>query len=61
MVVRRPDGVGTARVTTSVSDPSISQISEIDLKLESNIVRPHSTVQRAHFTVIPRGSKIKVS
>ena len=59
MVVRRPDGLGTARVT-SVNDGSMSQLSEIDLKIESSIVRPHSTVQRAHSTVIPRGSKLKV-
>lgn len=58
MVVRRPDGLGTARVT-SVNDGSMSQLSEIDLKIESSIVRPHSTVQRAHSTVIPRGSKLK--
>jgi hypothetical protein len=55
MVVRRPDGLGTARVIST----TMSHLPDLDLK-QPNIVRPHSTVQRAHSTVIPRGSKLKV-
>lgn len=56
MVVRRPDGLGTAQVTTD----RISTTPASDAKVDS-LVRPHSTVQRAHSTVIPRGSKAKKS
>ena len=64
MVVRRPDGLGTARVRTTqvgATHPvSTGPISEIDIKNDPGLVRPHSTVQRVHSTVIPRGAKMKV-
>ena len=57
MVVRRPDGLGTAQVTSEKLKSSALP----EVTLDSMVVRPHSTVQRAHSTVIPRGSKSKVS
>lgn len=57
MVVRRPDGLGTAQVTSEKLKSSTLP----EVTLDSMVVRPHSTVQRAHSTVIPRGSKSKVS
>lgn len=57
MVVRRPDGLGTAQVTSEkLKSSTLPKVT-----LDSMVVRPHSTVQRAHSTVIPRGSKSKVS
>ena len=57
MVVRRPDGLGTAQVTSE----KLKSTALPEVSLDSMVVRPHSTVQRAHSTVIPRGSKSKVS
>jgi len=63
MVVRRPDGLGTAQVGTSIANLVPSQVPEI--KSESppsdQIIRPHSTIQRAHSTVIPRSKPSKNS
>ncbi|CBY20391.1 unnamed protein product [Oikopleura dioica] len=55
MVVRRPDGLGTAQVTSE----KLKSTTLPEVSLDSMVVRPHSTVQRAHSTVIPRGSKSK--
>ncbi|CBY33030.1 unnamed protein product [Oikopleura dioica] len=55
MVVRRPDGLGTAQVTSE----KLKSTALPEVSLDSMVVRPHSTVQRAHSTVIPRGSKSK--
>ncbi|CAG5112070.1 Oidioi.mRNA.OKI2018_I69.chr2.g6326.t1.cds [Oikopleura dioica] len=58
MVVRRPDGLGTAQLT---SEKLPGAVVGSDVSPDSSLVtvRPHSTVQRAHSTVIPRGSKAK--
>ena len=59
MVVRRPDGLGTAQLT-SEKLPGAGVGSDVSPDSSLVTVRPHSTVQRAHSTVIPRGSKAKV-
>merc|ERR1712062_552635 len=63
MVVRRPDGLGTAQVGTSSSRNEIALKSrnEVPLAEEKETVRPHSTIQRAHSTVIPRSKSHKKS
>ena len=62
MVVRRPDGLGTAQVGTSSSrnEIALNSRTEVPLAEEKETVRPHSTIQRAHSTVIPRSKSHKV-
>jgi hypothetical protein len=63
MVVRRPDGLGTAQVGTSIPNLVSSQVPEMksDSPPSDQIIRPHSTIQRAHSTVIPRSRPSKSS
>jgi len=61
MVVRRPDGLGTAQVGTSRTEVNLNSRSNLnDVTEEKETIRPHSTIQRAHSTVIPRTKTQKV-